>query len=527
MKLPTKQSKFRLSHSRIAVILVILHLAAALPLAYVLNIWMDEASTLYTTGNGFFSAFQNVLNDEKQAPLYFLILGLWRSASDSIFFARLFSVLCAAAAVKFFYELALLFAAEKRAAFFAAFFFAAHPFLVWASVEIRVYSLVILLSVLLLKFFAEGYLKIDADLSAAETKTRISPKKARIAYTLLAVVALYTNYYLGFLLAGGFAALIAARRFRQARTYFLQMLVVGACFLPLAIVFRHQFTVNAGGYVAEKSLAEALQIWTANVQALIFPMGFSAGSFRQMSVISAVRLVFLGAVSGAIVILLVKNHFRQISENVLIAGTIAATVAVFLLAAYFLLSADYVAMRHFAVLFTPLLLFLTALLTEVLPRRRWMVFAVALALLFPFTKIYKQFPNFAKRGDWARVAKFIEANEKPNQPIIVFKTYDALSLPFYYKGVNRILPDEKFFDWAIWEAAPKSENAFRRQIDFVISKIPADAPEIWLATEEICQDERTRAACRPLENFVEANYTVVKTQDFYQERVRLLRRKTR
>ena len=70
-----------------------------------------------------------------------------------------------------------------------------------------------------------------------------------------------------------------------------------------------------------------------------------------------------------------------------------------------------------------------------------------------------------------------------------------------------------------------SENALKEQTEFVISEIPRDAAEIWLATEDACQDEETKAACRTLENFVEANYTVEQTKDFYKERVRLLRKK--
>jgi hypothetical protein len=57
---------------------IIFHLLIALPLAYILNIWVDEASSLYTTENGLLQAFRNVFADEKQAPLYFLLLSLWR-----------------------------------------------------------------------------------------------------------------------------------------------------------------------------------------------------------------------------------------------------------------------------------------------------------------------------------------------------------------------------------------------------------------------------------------------------------------
>ena len=59
-------------------LLILLHLAVTLPLAYILNIWVDEASTLYNTEHGFTHTLQNIFHTEKQAPLYFLLLSLWR-----------------------------------------------------------------------------------------------------------------------------------------------------------------------------------------------------------------------------------------------------------------------------------------------------------------------------------------------------------------------------------------------------------------------------------------------------------------
>ena len=107
------------------------------------------------------------------------------------------------------------------------------------------------------------------------------------------------------------------------------------------------------------------------------------------------------------------------------------------------------------------------------------------------------------------------------QPIIIFPNYDALALPVYYKGANKILPDEKFVTWD-FEAEPGSELSAKRQTDFVISEIPPQANEIWLLTDESCEISEQ---CRPLENFVEANYTVIETKYFYLEKLRLLRKK--
>ena len=45
--MPAKNQKYTL-------FLIVLHLAIALPLAYRLNIWIDEGSTLHTTERGIF-----------------------------------------------------------------------------------------------------------------------------------------------------------------------------------------------------------------------------------------------------------------------------------------------------------------------------------------------------------------------------------------------------------------------------------------------------------------------------------------
>lgn len=506
-----------LLHRRSVWLPIVLHLAITLPLAYQLNIWMDEASTLYTTRDGFPHTLSNVFADEKQAPLYFLILSVWRMFSDSIFFARLFSILAGALTVFFFHRLARRFF-DEFAANFISVLFAIHPYLIWASVEIRVYSTVILLSVLLLEFFAEGFLD-EADVSRKDAKVQ---RKARIIYVLIAVVSLYTNYYLGFLLVGGFVALLFLRRFGTAKIYFLQMLIVGVGVLPLALVIRQQFAMNTSGFTAEKSVFEGLKILWNHLFTLTFPVEFAPGN--EPSVITVIRIWFVRFSTAAVIFFLLKDRFRGASQKVLAFMAITLVVAIFLLIAYLLLGAEYIASRHVAVLFVPLVLFSGLLLTNVLPKKGLVFFVVALALLFPYSKIYKQYPTFAKRGDWMRVAQFIRENEKPNQPIIVFQTYDALSLPFYYKGANRILPDEKFFDWSA-EDSPSSENAFRNQINFTVSEIPPDAREIWVVTEEVCQSADTVVACRPLENFLQNNYTVIATKDFYLERVRLLRRK--
>ena len=502
----------------------LLHLLITLPLAYVLNVWADEASTLYTTENGFLRAFQNVLADEKQAPLYFLFLSLWREIHPSIFWARLPSIVFSLLAIKFFHDLARKFFDTKAAAFMTA-VFALHPFLIWASLEIRVYSLVVLLSILLLKFFFEGYLA-ETNVSREDAKAQ---KKTRIFYVLTAAIALYTNYYLGFLLVGNFLALVVLRKWRKIKRYFLHILIVGAAILPLFRSIIGQFAVNTDRFQTDKSALVGLKfLWnhflTFVLPTEIFPPEEATG-------ISFIRVWLVRLAILAIVLLLFKKR-KIADENLLAWAAICAVGFAFLFIAYFLLGEIYVEIRHAAFVFAPLILFVGFVWQEILTQRRedtkaqrfnW-ILAISLAgLLIGFFSysIYTLYPNLAKRGDWGKVGAFLEQNEQPNQPIIVFTAFDALALPYHYGGKNKILPDEKFFAFEA-EAETGSADSWRHQTEFIISEIPADAEEIWLLTNEKCA---VKDACAPLENFVAANYTIIEEKDFYKEKARLLRRK--
>ena len=500
-------------------VLIALHLAIVLPLGYILNIWVDEASSLYTTEHGLTATFYSVFADEKQAPLYFLLLSVWREISHSIFFARFLSVILSVLAINFFYDLARKLFDEKAAIFVAA-VFAFHPFLIWASLEIRVYSLVILLSVLLLKFWFEAYF------SCEDTKPQ---GREEIFYILTAIVALYTNYYLGFLLVGNFFALVVLRKWHETKRYFLQMLIVGVSIVPLLWAIKMQFAVNTNRFQTPKTLTVGLQfLWNYFLTFVLPTEIFPPETATNISFVR-VWLVRLGILTAAI--LLVRSR-KIFDKNILAFGTICAVIFAFLLAAYFLLGEIYVEIRHAAVLFVPLILFIALVLKAIFPQRREgtkikrielitvISIAILLVIFFGYS-IYSLYPNLTKRGDWARVGAFLEQRETANQTIIVFTAFDAIALPYTYKGANEILPKEKFFDWE-FEAPAGSADSWRRQTEFIISKIPPDAPEIWLLTNEKCT---VKDACAPLENFVQANYTVIEEKDFYKEKVRLLRKK--
>ena len=126
-------------------LLVCLNFGITLALALTLNIWDDDAFSLSTSGKDIWYAVKHALQFEMQPPLYFVLLNLWRSLSDSAFFASLFSILCITLTLYVVAELALRFDKESHPGWITA-VIALNPFVIYAAVEIRVYAFAILLS---------------------------------------------------------------------------------------------------------------------------------------------------------------------------------------------------------------------------------------------------------------------------------------------------------------------------------------------------------------------------------------------
>jgi len=490
-------------------VLVVLHMVIALPLAYLLNTWADEASTLYTTQHGIVATFNSLFTNEKQAPLYFLTLSAWRLIDDSIFFSRLFSVIFSVLSIIAFSRFAARIWDEKNALTATA-LFAFHPYLFWASLEIRLYSLVILLSCLLLIFFVDSFL--------SDENTGRSRRSSQILFTITAIASLYTNYYLGFPLVGCFVALLVLRRRRDARNYFYLMLAVAVAILPLMYIVSLQFSDRASTFQEEKSVfVAARMIWnhflTFTLPTEIFtPEKQTAASFARLWIL---RLSILAAFFASI-----KYKFKGFDRTFVALVSIFAISALFMIAVYFQLGSTHIEIRHASIYFVPIFAIVVSVAIAVLsPYLR--IATILVVLFFYGYSLLTLYPTSVKQGDWANVSAFISATETSDQPIVVFPVYESVGLLPYYKGVNRVLPDEQRFSF-VTDHTKSISTSYSREIEFVISAIPSDATQIWLLTSDACD---LRDSCISLENFVNANYTVEQDQRFYRERVRLLRRK--
>jgi hypothetical protein len=484
--------------------LMLASLVLAVPLAFVLNIRFDEAFTLNTTLDGPVEAARKAVGFGQQAPLYFVLVSFWRSIDSSIFFARLFSVLC--------FPLIVWVAAEvsKRyvknvSPFIAAAIVLLHQQVVWNALDIRLYAMMTLLAGLLLMLFHDAYL------------SDVRSKSSRILYVLVAIVSLYTQYYLGFQLFAMSVALLATGRWRALRDYLLDMTIAGVAFLPmLYIVVNGQMGAVTDQVDAPTSFGSLVNGVYQRVVPLIFSVNIIENEFLK-------RWLARGSIAAVTVLLgyrLVKERRRE--DVTLVALTLIACG--FFTAAVAAVGDQLVHMRHLSLLIYPLVLIPLAAFSVLRNKAvlyGWFFLVVALNVGF----LYANYKTAAKPGDFDRVATFVMQNESANQPVLIFHADAILPLRHYYRGRNELvaLPQENGSE--VWN--PRN-NILKDEAQVLerINSQPNNPSQFWLVDDGWCAHGTIKFNCEILESVVEKNFLVEREERFLTPMtVRLLRRR--
>ncbi len=481
---------------------LILNLAITLFLSFRLNLWLDEAYTLHTTGQGFWHALKQAIYFELQPPLYFVLLSLWRKLNSTIFFARLPSVICIALTIKVVAALSKRFLKEINSAWVVA-CVASSPFMIWAAVEMRVYALVILMSGLLLLFFYDGFLEEP------------SHHASRWLYVLVSILALYTQYYVGFLLLANACALLVLRRWRSLAWYLAGMVIVAIALAPVVNIIRYQvFT-----HVLSDSVR--LTVWGSVghiywvIHEYLLPVDWAPFYFLRRWVLR------LGLVT--LVLLVITKYRHRVTANSFAIWTIALSLTLALIVVQRLTAAGLVQERHTAALFLPITL-AAFLLVKTVAQRKLVLGWIFLVLIFNGTTLFGRYAVLAKNGDWIRVADHISTSEKPGQPVLVFHASSALSLAQYYKGQNLLVP-VPYEPGITSNYSPVGRPIDESRIAEAFKPV-SERLEVWLVTDWT-RGFRDEGIDDPnLNDFVRRTYFVERETKFYKSKVFLLRLKS-
>jgi hypothetical protein len=484
--------------------IIALDVCALLWLSAHLNMWIDEAYTLHTTSGGLAYALRQSLFWELQPPLYFLVLTLLRSISVSIFLARFFSIACTAAMLWVAAGISRrLFPAQHPAWLVAA--LAINPFVVDVAVEIRVYAMVMLLSALLFYLFLAGYVDNGS-------------RWQRIAFVAVALIALYTQYYLGFLLPAFAVALVALRRWPALRAYALGMVVVGAAALPILFVIKHQIAANSANFAVKASAAAGI----LHVSKILGAAVLSVDMFPSVSR----WVIALSCLLATVVIVAAWRTREDERSDTLLIPFIVVAVAGALLAVVVTLADQPLTLRYSAGLLLPALLCVYAAFAFTRPRLRTVLLAVWIALIGTTCglTLATEYQHMAKIGDWMRVAAYVQAHEQPGQPIVIFEPQAALTLAAYYRGPNEIIPLPRAMNFQRYDlrlAALQSTTDVVR----VFERAGSVNGYVWLVTTDFCRRDPINFKCELLDAYVARHYDVRSERAFYWSHVRLLQSK--
>lgn len=493
----TAGARLRVRSIPFAAIAIAANLALTLPLALILNVWQDEAYTLNTTGAGLRYAFTQAVGFEQNAPLYFVVLTLWRSLNGSVFFLRSFSLLCAVLAIWLTPAIVQRYLPDLERRWIAV-TFAFNAFLIWAALEMRVYAAVVLLSALLLLTFYDAFL------------TRTPSTRAWIFYAVCCIAALYTQYYLAFLIAGQGVYLLLGRKGRGFLRYCIAGIAALAAFAPMLLILPAQMQNFRGIYSApETPLHSAATLVSIAARYLLAP-----GTLPHVNAIYAAVALVLGA------LIIVFRRRIAVPQNDVAALPVITVTAYVLLATVIYATREHLLNRHAASLLLPTLLSayaVAALFREPL-RTRAVAGWSCLSLAFAAAALWSTYSPLAKPGDWIRVNAYIRQHESPGQPIAVFQAENELPFLYYYRGPNRVT------------AIPRAVNFRRYDVaDFVVRDeaqldrtMPRSSRGVWLITAGECSSANVQYGCGVVESYVAKQYRTLQDTAYYKARIRLL-----
>ncbi|MFZ2052748.1 MAG: glycosyltransferase family 39 protein [Candidatus Aminicenantales bacterium] len=479
------------------------HLAITVFLSYKLNIWIDEAYTLNTTGQSLGYALEKSLQFESQAPLYFLLLNAWRKIDGSIFFGRLCSVICAVLTLLSYVQVSRYYLPGMQPVYLPA-ATALNPYLIWAAVEMRLYSLAILLTSLLMLFFYRRF---------------IVRRKNRFDAVLLAVfsgIAVLTSYYF-LLLLTAFLGYILVRRSRRDLFEYLVMIFPSLILvIPLLAQVPRQMASHFPSQPEQIGLLRSFRIVFGLIQNLVL----------HLTALPLSAHVVIPALFFFITVCLVLRFKRKIAGAQIVIWTLfGITSAGFVFLVVFF-GPNVVSPRYLFVIFilSSLAYFSVGFFLPESARNKFAAYSLLVMVPFHAFILISRYSPLAKSGDYLRASSALERMEKPGEPIIVFNPEAAMSLSVYYRGRNDVVPIPRKIDFERYDIRDfviRDEEQIVKAMGEALSR----RQNIWFFHAGLDKYQGVDYQFPLLEKFLSREFEVESAFVFFRSELRYLRRK--
>jgi hypothetical protein len=382
-------------------------------------VWEDELYTLHTTAGSVPFAFTESYNFEGQPPVYFVLLSIWRNLSDSLFFARSFSVLFVLLSGLLIYKLCRILLDHYFSALIMVLFLIT-PFIVSQSFDARLYSFIIFLSLSSLYTFYKAYL--------LDSKSSVY----KLFHCFISLTGVFTEYFFIFPLIAQAIALIPLRGLKKFINYSLIQ-------FPVAILFGINYLIVSRGlniYSGNSLLpAEMFRRLLMSVQNFLFSFNSISLGFFVRRLILLLYFIWLISIFRNL-----KFSFRSLYErtNSFLFQIIISLLIFLLFTLFFLTQKTPYVDKYMSVLYPSLFLVFAISLT--MGRKLSFLILVSLLLLYNGFIDFSTYSRYVRVYDYEQIAEYVEKVKKPDEPMLLYSNGHALPFQYYYKGNNPILP---------------------------------------------------------------------------------------
>ena len=388
-------------------------------LSYALNIWIDEAYTLHTTSNNLAEVLRLSYTFEGQVPVYFLLLAIWRLISVKVFFARLFSLICIGFAAIYFNKLEQQVTGKKGNRWMTVIFLV-NPFTVWSAIEIRVYALLILLSVLAIYYFIRYYLS--------------NKNKDLYAFLIVALIGVYTQYFFTLLIASLAFFFFLYKGWKLFFRFCLYLVPVVLLFLPNLYFLRYQVQMHQLTIIDKPILATFINVLYTPQD---FLLALQLVPFDRW-VRWIIKCIFIISILFAYFKLYKKRHTAVTGEFERLNTLFFATGLLIMMYALVVVYTKILYVPKYMSIVFPFVCLIYLLFKQYRPsvqKRLYIFYSI-----YFITLLVMVYRVPIKNYDYIHTAKYISATERPGEPLFFYTNLIALPFSKYYTGQNKIVP---------------------------------------------------------------------------------------
>lgn len=376
---------------------------------------LDEAQSLFQTNRDLGGMFHLIAQDV-HVPFYHTLLHFTVLFFGSdIFVARMLSLIFFVGTIIMTYVLATYAFGRRSIGLFAALLVTISPFMNWYGSEARMYTLLAFMTVLHLFFFLRVMRKGGVG--------------AWIAWTVSAVIGLYSHYFFIFVLVSEFIALLMMRRYfvdKKAIKHFIIAGVAAAVsLLPwLLYVYSLGFASNTQPALGQPSAGDLFDTYAQ------FIFGFQVSAINTL-------IISLWPVAVLLAFFALQKSKKKIPPEV----TLFVLVATIPILSAFLISVTirpFYLSRYLIVALPALFIFLAWFLSRYQRKFAVTIGAGLVIIIGVLFALQVSSPNTPVKEDYREAVEYLDAKAEATDVIVLAAPFTIYPVEYYYKGSAKL-----------------------------------------------------------------------------------------